>query len=418
VRRLLPPGRLRIGLIVADQSLVSLGSFALTSLVARALSPSLFGYFTLLYSAYLLVLGVSRALASEPLLVRYPGADRETLRDGSRWSAGVALGAGAVSGLIGLALLPLLHGQLRLAELALALLLPGLLLKDAWRYCFFALARPVQALLNDALWTAAQIAAIVWVSHHGPREPVAMVGAWGVTGCLCALLGAAQARMWPHPRRAVAYLRRHRDLAPRFALEYLVAGGPLQVTIWLSGVIDTVVTAGALRAGETLLGPARILIQAAQPAIVPEGSRMLREDHRHVLPTSLIVSAVLTLATLAWAVLLLLFIPRFGADLFGATWPYARPVVLPLAAASVTNAIWTGPTVGLRILAAAAQSLRVRLVTAPLTLALATAGVVWGGAPAAAWGIAAGGAIGIAAWWYALLMELRRRSGRPAGEPA
>lgn len=418
MRRLISPGHLRIGIIVVDQSLVSLGSFALTSLVARALSPSLFGYFTLLYSVYLVVLGVSRSLASEPLLVRYPGADRETLRDGARWSLGMALVGGAVTTVVGLAILPLLDGQLRLAALALALLMPGLLLKDAWRYCFFALARPIHALINDALWTAAQIAAVIWVSRHGPRMTAAMIGVWGVTACTCALIGAAQARMWPRPQRAFAYLWQHRDLAPRFALEYVVAGGFLQATIWLAGIIAGVVTAGALRAGETLLGPPRILMQAAQPAVIPEGTRRLGRNPGHVLPTSLAASALLALATLAWAVVLVLFVSRFGTDLFGATWRYARPVVLPLAVASVTNATSSGPAIGLRILAAAAQSLRARLVIAPITLGLAVAGVIVGGAQAAGWGIAAGGAVGIVVWWYALFAELRRRDGRHALGPA
>ncbi|HEX4215501.1 MAG TPA: hypothetical protein VIA06_19445 [Candidatus Dormibacteraeota bacterium] len=422
LRRRIGRGHLRVGWIVADQGLVSLSSFALAALVARAVSPHAFGDFTLLYSVYLVVVGVSRSFASEPLLIRYPGGDLDTLRDGCRWSTGATVTAGAAVGICGLVTLPLLHdGSLRLATLGLALCVPGLLLKDAWRYCFFALGTPFQAVLNDAIWTGVQLGGVIWLARDGHHEVAGMITVWGASATACAALGMLQARLLPHPQRLVAWLWRHRDLAPRFSLEYLVAGGALQATIWFAGILAGVVTAGALRAGEILLGPPRVLMQAAQPAMVPEGARLLRTTPRHVLPTSLWSSLALTLATLAWSILLLAFSPRLGDELFGATWQYARPVVLPLAVAALTNAASAGAAIGLRIMAAARASLRVRLLVAPITLALAVVGVLVAGAAGAAWGIAAGGALGGAVWWYALARELRARhhdADPPLGQAA
>ena len=53
-----------------DQALSSLTNFALAVVVARAVTAEEFGAFGLAFSAYLLVLGLVRAVTAEPLLVR------------------------------------------------------------------------------------------------------------------------------------------------------------------------------------------------------------------------------------------------------------------------------------------------------------------------------------------------------------
>lgn len=414
-RRLLGRGHMRIGSIVVDQGLISLVGFALSALVARSVSPAGFGFFTLLYSIYLVVVGVSRSVASEPLLIRYPGRGEELVRDGCRQSAGVALTAGIGLALLGLAgiaclvALSVLRREQAVAAACLALSLPGLLVKDAWRYCFFADARPLQAVINDGIWGVTQLGGVAWLAAIGHRELAEMIAVWGLTATGCAIIGGLQARLLPHPGLALRWLRRHRDLAPRFATEYLVANGFLQANIWFAGMLGGLVTAGALRAGEIMLGPTRVLMQAATPAVVPEGARAGVRETRRLLPTVWGASAALTGAVIAWGVLLVLLAPHLGAQLFGETWRYAQPVLLPLTVGAAANAISTGAAVGLRILAAADSSLRVRFLVAPLTTVLAVAGVLLDGAQGAAMGIALGGVVSAFVWWFALYRELRRR---------
>jgi O-antigen/teichoic acid export membrane protein len=418
-RGLLDRAHLRMGSIVVDQGLSSLISFAIAALVARAVSPASFGFFTLLYSVYLVVAGVSRAVVSEPLLIRYPGGMEEWMRQGCRESTGTALAGGIVLGLLGLAAAALLRGEQPLAIAMLAVSMPGLLVKDAWRYCFFATGRPAQAVVNDGLWGAGQLAGIAWLGASGHANLAGMVGIWGLTATACALLGVWQAGLLPRPELAPRWLSRHRDLAPRFATEYLIASGFLQATMWFAGLLGGLVTAGALRAGEIMLGPTRVLMQAAPPAVVPEGARSANQGRRRLLRTAWGASAVLTAAVLAWGGLLLLLLPHLGAHLFGGTWQFARPVLLPMTVGAATNAVSSGPAIGLRILAAAQSSLRVRFVIAPLTTALAVIGVWLGGAQGAAMGIAVGGALGAVVWWVALYRELGRRGavrGSAAGE--
>jgi len=76
---------------VVAQSLSSLTNFVAAVLVARALSPAEFGAFSVAFAAYLVPLGISRALGSEVLVVRFAAQSQEDRRRGVQASAGSAL---------------------------------------------------------------------------------------------------------------------------------------------------------------------------------------------------------------------------------------------------------------------------------------------------------------------------------------
>lgn len=402
---------LRMGWTFIDQGLSSLTTLILSVLVARSVDASSFGFFTLLYSIYFVVVGMSRSIASDPLLIRYPGRATGVLRQGCQESAGAALTAGVLTGVLGLMAVPLLSGDRRLAVLALALSLPALLAKDAWRYCFFALGTPFQAVVNDALWSVSQLIGVAWLAATGHHHLAELIAVWGASAAVCVVIGAWQCRAVPRPDLAVRWLRRHRDLAPRYATEFLVEGGLQQATLWFAGFLGGLVAPAALRASEILLGPTRVLMQAAPAAVVPEGARSGLYSPERLLPVVRRASLALICAVLAWSLLLSGLLSRFGEQLLGQTWAYTRPLLLPVTISFVAMAAATGPSIGLRILAAARLSLRVRMLVAPLTMALAVIGVLVHGALGAAVGSAVGNVIGTAIWWLGLRHELRRRDG-------
>ena len=76
--RLAPVARLGWG--VADQGVSSLGNFAFSILIAKALSPSDFGAFAIAWVTYGMILNVSRGLATDPLVVRFSHADPSAWR--------------------------------------------------------------------------------------------------------------------------------------------------------------------------------------------------------------------------------------------------------------------------------------------------------------------------------------------------
>jgi O-antigen/teichoic acid export membrane protein len=137
---------------LGDQALSSLTNFALGAVVARSVSPESFGAFTLAFATYLLVLGLSRAVSSEPFVIRFSAvSDREWAR-GVASSTGTSILVGIVGG-IGCAIAGILTtGNVRGSFLALALTLPGLMLQDNWRNVFFARRGGAQAFVKDLVW--------------------------------------------------------------------------------------------------------------------------------------------------------------------------------------------------------------------------------------------------------------------------
>ena len=91
---------LRLGWGLADQAVSSLTNFAVSIYVAKSLGATEFGAFSLAYVTYGFVLNASRGLATDPLLVRYSGAEIPAWRKAVSACTGTALGVGLITGLL------------------------------------------------------------------------------------------------------------------------------------------------------------------------------------------------------------------------------------------------------------------------------------------------------------------------------
>ncbi|HEY2998349.1 MAG TPA: hypothetical protein VGJ43_07225, partial [Acidimicrobiales bacterium] len=142
-------------LVVADQAASSLSNVVVAVLVARSFdTPEPFAAFSVAVVVFQFVVGCARGLVAEPMIQQHSAGPAENRRAlvpdylgailvvGVAVAAVVALVAFAVGGLAGSALL------------ALAVVLPLVLVQDAWRYMFM-IDRPVLALLIDLIWLAA-----------------------------------------------------------------------------------------------------------------------------------------------------------------------------------------------------------------------------------------------------------------------
>ena len=125
--------RRRLGWGLADQAVSSLTNFAISLYVAHSLAPAQFGAFSLAYVTYSFVLNASRGLATDPLLVRFSGAEVSAWRRAVTSCTGTALAVGLLAGVGMLGAAALLHGTSRIAFLAIGLTMPGLMLQDSWR---------------------------------------------------------------------------------------------------------------------------------------------------------------------------------------------------------------------------------------------------------------------------------------------
>jgi hypothetical protein len=396
----------RFGWGLADQALSSLTNFAVSLLVARQVGIQQLGVFSLVFTTYLLALGVSRSLNTDPLLVRYSGV-AEAWREGTAAAAGGAVGLGIALGVgcaaAGLAIGGVLGGAL----VVLGLSLPGLLLQDAWRFAFFAAGRSFHAFLNDLVWAVALLPGLGVLVAARHNSVIAFELAWAGAAALAALFGIAQARLLPWPANPLGWWRRHRDLNTRYLGEFLAIGGVGQLNSYGVNAIAGLAAVGALRAGEIMMGPVHVLFMGGNVVAVAEGARMASRSPARLARMSLLVSAAMGAAATLWGLVLILLPTSVGTRALGATWYAAAQVMVPFVLLTIGLTAAAGPQTGLRALAAARRGLRARLIHSPLMLVGAIGGAAVGGAVGAAWGMVAGNWIGAVVWWWQFRLALR-----------
>ncbi|MFN2521435.1 MAG: hypothetical protein ABR525_10370, partial [Candidatus Limnocylindria bacterium] len=200
----------------------SLTNFVLGALIARSVSAEDFGVFGIAFTTYVTVLGVSRAIATEPFVVRYPGASVAELDRGMRAATGTALAVGAVVGTLIAVAGTAIGGTLGGAIVILGVLLPGLLLQDCWRFVFFARRMGASAFLNDLMWALVLIPAVLLAVSSGHDTIGWLLGAWGGAAAVAAVLGLAQSHAVPRPQDALRWMREERDLVAPFFAELAV----------------------------------------------------------------------------------------------------------------------------------------------------------------------------------------------------
>ncbi len=392
---------------IADQALSSLTNFALTVLVARSVTESEFGAFAIAVLVYLTVLGIVRGLLAEPLAVRFSAAPPAARNQASAAATGASVWAGALVGAGLLVVATFFGGTTRSVLLALGISMPGLALQDAWRFVFVTEGRPARAAANDLVWALAQFGAVGALLAFTDAGAGAFVLAWGLAANVAALVGCAQAGMLPALGAGPRWARRHLDLGGPFALDFTAQVGGSYVSLFVVTAIAGLDAVAGLRGAQVLLGPVNVLYLGARLIAVPEGARLAARGGRAVVRLSAVVALALGAAAAVVGTILLLLPDSIGTELLGDTWDAARRVLLPTTLLMAANGIGVAAVTGLRSLAAARESLRARLLVAPLLVVGATIGVVVAGEAGAAWGLAATGVIGAAIWWFGYLRIAR-----------
>jgi O-antigen/teichoic acid export membrane protein len=405
----------RMGWGLADQVVSSLTNFAVSIYVVHVMGAVQFGAFSLAYVTYGFALTASRGLATDPLLVRVSGTDVPTWRRAVVDCTGTSTVVGLVTGACVLAAAALLSGVAGSAFLALGLTLPGLLLQDSWRYCFFALGRGGQAFLNDTIWALTLLPALVVLRITGHADVFWFVLAWGVTGNIAAAVGPWQARVIPRPAGAWRWVSKHRDLGPRYLVQGAAQSAGVQLRAYAIGLVLGLAALGSVQAAATLFGPMTILFLGMSLVTLPEAARILRRSPRHLPLFCLVVTGGLSAAAIAWGIILLVAVPRgLGQSLLGPIWRSTYPLVLPQMLFVVGQGVGFGYGTGLGALGAARRSLRQALLASGLFVVGSVVGAIEAGATGALWGAAASQCIGaVYGWWQ--LHQAQREAGHAPG---
>ncbi|MGW1375804.1 hypothetical protein ACWD6P_16240 [Streptomyces sp. NPDC002446] len=398
-------GRLSWGL--ADQAVCSLNNFAVGIYVARSLGLTAFGVFSLAWVTYGVVLNVSRGLATDPLVVRFSGVPTESWRAAAARSTGTALGVGGAIGALCLVAGLALGGQVGPAFAALGVVLPGLLLQDAWRFSFFAAGTGRKAFTNDVLATVALVPAMVVATRLD--TVAAFVLAWGAAAAVAAGYGCLQSGIRPQLTEARAWLREQRDLGYRYLVENVGVSGAAQLRAYGLGLIVGVGAVGVVRGAELLLGPFLAVLMGLSLVTVPEAARVLRQAPDRLARFCLLLGAGLAAAAVLWGAALLLVPDGLGELVLGDVWGSASELIVPAALGVAGAGLGSGAAAGLRALAAARRSLRVQLFASVCYVGGGLGGAAVAGAVGSAWGVAAATACGSALWWLQLRAALRER---------
>ncbi|MGH2652950.1 MAG: hypothetical protein ACRDHV_01190 [Actinomycetota bacterium] len=301
--------------------------------------------------------------------------------------------------------------------LLLAISLPGLLLQDSWRYAFFTWGQGRKAFLNDLVWATLLFSALGLLTISGRASVRSFILAWGASAAAAAILGMAQARMVPHLRSSISWLREHRDLGPRYLAEFVSVNGAFQLTMYAVAGLAGVAAAGFLRGGLILLGPVMVLYMGTRLVAIPEAARLLGRSAVRFRKAIRGISVLLALGAAAWGVLLLLIPEGLGETLLGASWTGAQKLIPPFITMFVAQGFQVGAFIGLRSLAAAKRSLKARLIEGGLTLVAGMLGAGLGGSVGAAWALAAIFWVESAVWWWFFGRALREVDMLPIGGP-
>lgn len=404
----------RIGWGLADQAVSSLTNAAMSIYVARELGAVAFGAFSLSYVTYGFALNASRGLATDPLTVRFSGAEIPVWRRAVASSSGTALVVGFLIGACALAAGAVLHGTARLAFIALGVTLPGLLLQDSWRYAFFALGRGRGAFINDTIWALTMVPTLVILRKTGHANVFTFVLAWGLAANVAAAIGPLQARTIPRVSAGWRWVSRHRDLGPRYLMENTAFSGAAQLRVYGIGLMLGLAVVGHIAAAGTLMGPFQAVVMGISLVTVPEAARILRRSPRHLGLFCLLIGTVLAVAALAWGAALMVALPRgLGQWLLGPIWRPTFPLVLTSAVAIAAGGMVVGASAGLRALGVSRRGLRAQAVTSVLYLVLGLAGAYTRGALGAVEGTAVAMWVGAMTYWWQLRVAIRESDRIP-----
>jgi O-antigen/teichoic acid export membrane protein len=410
---------------LVDQVISSGTNAALSFLIARSVSSADFGGFAVAFTVFSLVMGVSRAVSTSPLSVRFTSVPPEEFRRAAAAGVGTAFTLGIVSGLGCVVAGAVVGGAAGAALIALGVVLPGLLSQDAWRLVFFAEARPHAAALNDAAWAVTQLAAVgaLLLLHIESIGPLVLV--WGLSAAAAAVMGLRQSGVRPRPREARSWLSRHRGLTGYLLAEFVTVQGGQQAALLIIASVGSLEAIGALRGSQVLLGPATILAVGMYTFALPEFSRRRASlSVRGWMRGALALSLLVTLSAVAWGVLFLVLPDGVGGALLGDSWANTRSILVAAIVSQAGATIVIGPSTMLYAMDRARVTVQVHAVLAALILGCGVGGVYLGGADGAAWGFALAFWTVAPAWWLLLLREARgivlERETRndPTGSPS
>lgn len=424
-----PPGRhahevsgtRRAAWAIANEAIDSASNLFLAVWIARAVTPSDFGAFGLVYVGVLIGLVLARSCASMPMLIKFGASPRRFETDLAGRVLGVSMLVGLATSVISCVIALLITSELRDNALAAAAVAPGILLQDTCVYIFYARQRPSAALLNNAVWAITQLTLFLVATYvFGADRAWVYLGLWGFAAYLAVGVSLVQLQTLPLVHKAMTWLREYRSTITDLSLEMLLGQASQQGIVWVLGLVVSLTAVAGFRAAQVPLGVLRVFIQGLAPMGVTEGVRLYRRNPRLLLGLSMVWGTAGIALTGVVGVVLLLMPTYIGSALFGASWDYATPILLPMTIGLAASSAVTPSQAGLRSIDATRTAVKLRAPLATLQLGGVLLGATYAGLAGAAWGYALANCLGavLAVTVYIRALSVSSRDTWPNVESA
>jgi len=384
-----PAGR-RACLTVADQGVSSLSNFTTGLIIARLSGPAEFGRYMLVFTIWVIVVGIHRAVITDPIIVsaRDTDAGRSVMAKGLGAELVLGVVVSAVVAVGGLAALLVAGSDTGRLMVAVAPWFVSLLVQDYWRSMAFQQRRPGFALANDTLFAIVQFATVgaFWALNR--TSATWIIAAWGIGATAGGIVGL---RLCPgikaigHSRRFMA------DLWPtsRWMLADFVTGFfSQQAYLVFVYVLLSQVDYGGLRAATLLMGPSVVIFHAGANVGLPEAARRLvASDPLSLRRFASRLTAITLAAIVAYGALVTIFGRLLLRALFGPEFQRFDLLVTLAALQSVFFVSVFGQATALKAAGKMRSLWRTRVAASVASLTttvvlvgrLDAAGAAWGG---------------------------------------
>lgn len=413
-------GQRRALLTFADQSVSSVSNFITGVVIARLYGPAEFGLYALTMMVWLAVVGLHRALITEPVIIRSGSAKEPRTMVADGFSAELQLGA-VVSLIVALGggIAAAMGFRLGVLILALSPWFVALLVQDYWRAMSFRQYKPELALANDLVFVSVQALMIVAFLVLGWRSAASVITAWGIGAAMGALLGLRWFHVTVSPRSGWRLLRELWPTSRWMTADFLTSFASDQTYLLVLALLLSKTDYGGFRAAYSFLGPVFVIALAAGNIGLPEAARRSDSHDRSDL---WLFANQLTRWTILLVALYAGVVAAGGSImltvLYGDQFARFGPLAVLVALAYVVTALVFGQGVALKAAGQVRRLWRVRVVVAGTSLLSVTVLVHWLGITGAGWAAVTNAALYSAGIYLVYRAETRRTGGGTSDERA
>ena len=404
---------------MGDQGMVSLGNFAVNIILARNVTTTEFGIYTLVFSVFLFLNGMHGSFVNYPMTIRIAKGD--------------ALEVPRLVGM-GMILTVVLLVPLGGAVAALFILLEqpqlipyGLLSFVAWRF-HDVMRRTLMAQLRfraivpgDAVSYLGQAVAMLGLIYFDRLSLEAVFLAMAGTSALAALIQAIQVKVrFSHPRAMVPFVKECWRLGRWVILHRLAAVIQMQAVGWMLAAVHGVEATANFRAVINVLAVTHPIMQGIGNLVVPSVVRAHRKGIMPAMRATAKLAAQGAVLVLPYFFTLALF-PGYALGLiYGPDSPYQlmTDVLFILTMSYTINYFSRMVTGSLAGLAKPDIAFQVQLFGSVAALTISLPMAAWGGVYYAAIGALLSHIVRLCAGGYYLRRECIRESGDLSAKPA